>query len=75
MIENAAIKLVKRELPKYRVRKLRETPQVFLFMCEAPDPNMMPSKIAVAVNKKTSALGSSISSLEDAIQQALKDEA
>lgn len=72
MIENAAINLVKRELRGYRIRKLRETPQVFLFMCEAPDPNMIPSKIVVAVNKKTSAMGSSIKSIDEAIDQALK---
>ena len=72
MIENAAINLVKRELRGYRIRKLRETPQVFLFMCKAPDPNMIPSKIVVAVNKKTSAMGSSIKSIDEAIDQALK---
>lgn len=72
MIENAAINLVKRELHGYRVKKLQETPQVFLFMCEAPDSNTIPSKIVVAVNKKTSAIGSSIKSIDEAIDQALK---
>lgn len=71
MTEKDAIALVKRELRGYKVRKIKETPQVFLFMCESPDPEDIPYKIAVAVNKRTSKFGSSIKSYEEAIQQSL----
>lgn len=71
MIEKDAINLVKGKLRGYKVNKIKETPSVFLFMCESFDPEDIPSKIAVAVNKKTSKIGSSIKSYEDAIDSAM----
>lgn len=71
MIEKDAINLVRSELHNYRVKKIKETPMVFLFMCESPNPEAIPSKIAIAVNKKTSKIGSSIKSYEDAIDSAM----
>lgn len=70
MNEIDAINLVRSKVGNYRVKKLEETPQVYLFMCESPDPDDIPNKIAVAVNKKSSKIGSSIMSYEDAIRQA-----
>lgn len=70
MTEKDAISLVKNSLRGYGVKKIKETPMVFLFMCESPDPEDVPSKIAVAVNKKTSKIGSSIKSFDDAINSA-----
>ena len=70
MTEKNAIALVKSKLSGYRVRKEKDLPHFFVFMCEAPDPQMMPSKIAVAVNKETSKIGTSIASFEEAVQAA-----
>lgn len=71
MSEREAINLVKKNLSGYEVSKIKETPQVFLFMCKTPDPEMVPSKIAVAVNKKTGKFGSSIRDYDEAIRAAL----
>lgn len=71
MTEREAAKIVKSRIGDYRVKLVREMPQVYLFMCESSDSEMMPSKIAVAINKKTQKIGSSIMSYEDAIKQAL----
>ena len=71
MSEREAINLVKKNLSGYKVSKIKETPQVFLFMCETPDPEMVPSKIAVAVNKRTGKLGSSIRDYNEAIRAAM----
>ena len=71
MSEREAINLVKKNLSGYKVSTIKETPQVFLFMCETPDPEMVPSKIAVAVNKRTGKLGSSIRDYNEAIRAAM----
>lgn len=68
--EKNAINLVRSKLSNYRVRMDRETLRFYLFMCEAPDPDIIPSKIAIAVNKQSGKMGSSIASYEDAIRQA-----
>ena len=71
MNEREAVNLVKKNLRDYRISKIKETPQVYLFMCETPDPEMVPSKIAVAVNKRTGKLGSSIRDYDEAIRGAM----
>lgn len=70
MTEKEAITLVTKKLGGYHVKLVQETNQVYLFMCEAPDPELMPSKIAVAVNKWSGKMGSSIASYEEAIRAA-----
>ena len=67
MNEQQALMLIKEQLNDYKAKKVDETSDVFVFMCEAPDPEMIPSKIAVAVNKKTSHLGTSMNSYDEAI--------
>lgn len=56
MNEIDAMNLVRGKLEGYRVKKVKETPEVYLYMCEYPDPEYVPSKLAVAVNKKNSRL-------------------
>ena len=62
--------LVKEKLKDYKAKKVEETSDAFIFMCEAPDPEMIPSKLAVAVNKKTSRIGTSMSSYDEAAANA-----
>ncbi len=71
MSEIEATNLVKKKLRGYKISKIKETPQIYLFMCETPDPEMVPSKIAVAVNKKTGKFGSSIRDYNEAIRAAM----
>lgn len=70
MNEIDAMNLVRGKLEGYRVKKVKETPEVYLYMCEYPDPEYVPSKLAVAVNKKNSKIGSSLYSYEEAIRFA-----
>lgn len=70
MNEIDAMNLVRGKLKGYRVKRVEETPEVYLFMCEHPDPDYVPSKIAVAVNKKSSKIGSSLYSYDEAIRFA-----
>lgn len=70
MNEIDAMNLVREKLKGYRVKKVKETPEVYLYMCEYPDPEYVPSKLAVAVNKKNSKIGSSLYSYEEAIRFA-----
>lgn len=70
MNEIDAMNLVRGKLKGYRVKRVEETPEVYLFMCEYPDPDYVPSKLAVAVNKKNSKIGSSLYSYDEAIRFA-----
>ena len=70
MNEQQALMLVKEKLKDYKAKKVEETSDAFIFMCEAPDPEMIPSKLAVAVNKKTSRIGTSMSSYDEAAANA-----
>ena len=70
MNEQQALMLVKEQLKDYKAKKVDETSDTFVFMCEAPDPEMIPWKLAVAVNKKNSRLGTSMNSYGDAIAMA-----
>lgn len=63
---------VKTKFPGYKVKKIRDTSSVYLFMCEALDRNIIPSKIAVAINKTNLKIGTSILGYEEAISEALR---
>lgn len=65
-----AISIVKNKFKGYGVKKVKETAKVFLFICEAPDRESIPSKMAVAVNKNSGKIGMSITSYDEAISGA-----
>ena len=68
MTEQEAIRLIKSKLSGYRIRKLKESSGVFVFMCESPDPEVIPSKLVAAVNRKNGKIASSITSIEEVIK-------
>lgn len=73
MNEQKAIALVKSKFGNgYQVKKIRETPTVYLFMCETADKSLMPDKLVAAVNKTTSRIGFSNKSYDEAIRGAMK---
>ena len=71
MTDQIAASLIKSNLEGYKVKKLRETPTVFLFTCDAEDKDVFPSKLVAAVSKKTSKIGLSNKSYEEAIKMAV----
>ena len=70
--QKKAIEIVKSKFKGYGVKKVKETPNAFLFVCEAPDRESIPSKMAVAVSKSSGKMGMSITSYEEAISGATK---
>ncbi len=70
--QKKAIEIVRSKFKGYGIKKVKETPNVFLFVCEAPDRESIPSKMAVAVNKGSGKMGMSITSYEEAISGASK---
>lgn len=71
MTEQEAIKLIKSKIIGYRVHKLKETANLFVFMCEALDPDTIPSKLVAAINRKTGKSAVSMRSQEEAIHAVL----
>lgn len=51
-----------------KVKPLGDKGRAFVFLCENKNPNIIPSKIVVAVNKETGKIGASIHSENDAIK-------
>ena len=71
MDRTSATNLVKKELGGgFAFKPQKETSTHFVFMCESGDPDAIPNKFAVAVNKATGKMGSSIMSFDDAIKKA-----
>ena len=72
MTERDAVAAVNKKFKGYKVNKVRETPLVYVFLCENPDKEIIPSKLAAAVSKKTGKIGMSITGYDEAIRQAIK---
>ena len=71
MTEAEAINLIKPKLAGYKFRKQKETANLFTFMCEALDPDVIPSKLVAAVNRKTGKSAVSMRSQEEAINAVM----
>ena len=72
MNRDNAIEILKKELRDYSIKPIGENKQAYFFLCEAPSPDLIPSKLAAAVNKETMAIGVSLKGYEDAIKNATK---
>lgn len=70
--EKNIVKYLGIEYPGRTIKKVRENSQVCVFMCEAKNKDIIPGKIAVAVNKSNLKMGSSLFSFEEAISNALR---
>lgn len=69
MTKNEAAKIAYDELDKtMSIKDIEEREEAYIFLCESPDPNIIPSKLIAAVNKKTGKTGFSILSIEDAVK-------
>ena len=68
MDKSEAIKIIKNEFGKtYKVKLVEENDKAYAFYCKAKNSSLIPSGIIVALNKSTRKIGSSIISVEEAI--------
>lgn len=56
----------------YNIKLYRTTPNEYIFLCEAKDRGMTPGTVVVAVNGATGKLGSSLLSVEEAVEFSRK---
>ena len=68
--QKKAIEIVRSKFKGFGVNKVKETSDVFLFICKSPDRESIPNQMAVAVNKNSGKIGMSIISYDEAISGA-----
>lgn len=73
MNKKDAIEIVNKELSDtMTIKFVKETDGAFVYLCEANNPDVIPNKVAAAVNKLTGRIGWSVCSAEEAIKNCTK---
>lgn len=68
-----AMEIVNKELDNgMTIEFIKETDGAFAYLCEADNPDIIPNKVAAAVNKTTGRIGWSVLSAEEAIKNCIR---